>query len=183
LRSCARATAGELLAGRRRAEQPALAWRHSLAFGAGCSRSDPIAALGYGAVAIATEIEVVSHGFVQVGLTGVSLDDRHYQRGGREIRLVGMMHIGDPDRYRALTRSFAARVDGRARGGRVGREGRLASALHYGKAARAIGLAPQQRPRELSRAKARERTRRSGVAGGAARRRRRERVLGPTRSR
>jgi hypothetical protein len=125
-------------------EQPAFTWRHSLAFGAGLLTLGPIAALGYGAVAIATEIEVVSHGFVQVGLTGVSLDDRHYQRDGREIRLVGMMHIGDPDRYRALTRSFARESTVVLAEGVSDDQGRIASALHYGKAARAIGLAPQQ---------------------------------------
>jgi hypothetical protein len=123
---------------------PAFAWRHSLAFAAGLAMLGPVAGLGYGAVAIATEIQVMSHGFVQVGLGGVSLDDRHYQRDGREIRLVGMMHIGDPERYRALTRSFARESTIVLAEGVSDDEGRLASSLHYGKAARAIGLAPQE---------------------------------------
>jgi len=125
-------------------DQPAFAWRHSLAFAAGLALLGPLVAVGYGAVAIATQIEVVSHGFVQVGLAGVSLDDRHYQRDGREIRLVGMMHIGDPERYRALTRSFALESTIVLAEGVSDEKGRIASTLHYGKAARAIGLAPQE---------------------------------------
>jgi hypothetical protein len=125
-------------------DRPAFAWRHSLAFAAGLGLLGPVVALGYGALALATEIHVVSHGFVQVGLAGVSLDDRHYQRDGREIRLVGMMHIGDPERYRALTRSFARESTIVLAEGVSDEEGRIASSLHYGKAARAIGLAPQE---------------------------------------
>jgi hypothetical protein len=125
-------------------DRPAFAWRHSLAFAAGLFLLGPVAALGYGALALATQIQVVSHGFVQVGLAGVSLDDRHYQRDGREIRLVGMMHIGDPERYRALTRSFARESTIVLAEGVSDEKGRIASSLHYGKAARAIGLAPQE---------------------------------------
>ena len=125
-------------------DQPAFTWRHSLAFATGLGTLGPLAALGYGALAIATEIEVVSHGFVQIGLAGVSLDDRHYQRDGHEIRLVGMMHIGDPERYRTLTRSFARESTVVLAEGVSDEQGRLASSLHYGKAARAIGLAPQE---------------------------------------
>jgi hypothetical protein len=125
-------------------EQPAFAWRHSLAFGAGLVVLGPVVALGYGALAISTEIEVVSHGFVQVGLGGVSLADRHYRRGDREIRLVGMMHIGDPAQYRALTRSFAQASTIVLAEGVSDRDGRLAGKLQYGHAAQAIGLSQQQ---------------------------------------
>ncbi len=127
-----------------RPERPAFAWSHSLAFGAGLCTLGPLAALGYGALAFATGIQVLSHGFVEVGLAGISLSDRHYQRGDREIRLVGMMHIGDPDRYRALTRTFASESTIVLAEGVSDRGGRLASALHYGQAAQALGLAPQE---------------------------------------
>ena len=125
-------------------DQPAFTWRHSLVFAAGLATLGPVLVLGYAALSIATEIQVMSHGFVHVGLDGVSLDDRYYQRDGREIRLVGMMHIGDPERYRALTRSFARESTVVLAEGVSDEGGRLASSLHYGKAARAIGLAPQE---------------------------------------
>ena len=40
-------------------------------------------------------------------LAGVSLADRHYERAGQEIRLVCMMHLGDPEAYRAIVRTFS----------------------------------------------------------------------------
>jgi hypothetical protein len=125
-------------------ERPAFTWRHSIAFGAALCSLGPLAAVGYGAIALATEIQVISHGFIQVGPHGVSLADRHYQRGDREIRLVGMMHIGDPDEYRALTRTFARESTIVLAEGVSDRERRLATPLQYGHAAQALGLAPQQ---------------------------------------
>jgi hypothetical protein len=125
-------------------ERPAFAWSHSLVFAAGLCSLGPLVALGYGVVAVATSIQLVTHGFVDFGLTGVSLADRHYQRGDREIRLVGMMHIGDPAAYRALTRTFARESTIVLAEGVSDREGRLASALQYGHAAQALGLAPQE---------------------------------------
>jgi len=125
-------------------ERPAFAWRHSLAFGAVLLSLGPLAAVGYTAVAFATWAQVVTHGFIHFGLTGVSLADRHYQRGGREIRLVGMMHIGDRDAYRALTRSFAHESTIVLAEGVSDRDERLAGSLHYGHAAQAIGLTPQE---------------------------------------
>jgi hypothetical protein len=125
-------------------ERPAFAWRHSLAFGAALCSLGPLAAIGYGAVALATWAQIVTHGFIHFGLEGVSLADRHYRRDGQEIRLVGMMHIGDPEAYRSLTRSFARESTVVLEEGVSDREERLASALHYGRAARALGLAAQE---------------------------------------
>ena len=125
-------------------ERPAFAWRHSLAFGAALAVLGPLALVGYGGVAIATWTQTITHGFVHFGITGVSLADRHYQRDGREIRLVGMMHIGDPDAYRALTKSFSQESTVVLAEGVSDREQRLASTLEYGRAARALGLAPQE---------------------------------------
>jgi hypothetical protein len=125
-------------------ERPAFAWRHSLAFGAGLFTIGPIAAVGYTAIALATSIQVVTGGFVHFDLTGVSLGDRHYRRGDREIRLVGMMHVGDPAGYRALVSTFERESTIVLAEGVSDREGRLAASLQYGQVAEAIGLAQQQ---------------------------------------
>jgi hypothetical protein len=125
-------------------ERPAFAWRHSLAFGAGLFSLGPIAVVGYTAVAIATSIQIVTGGFVHFDLAGVSLGDRHYRRGDREIRLVGMMHVGDPARYRALVCTFERESTIVLAEGVSDREGRLAASLQYGKVAEALGLAQQQ---------------------------------------
>jgi hypothetical protein len=125
-------------------ERPAFAWTHSLAFAAGLCTLGPLAAIGYGAVAVATAIQVVTHGFVHFDWTGVSLGDRHYRRGDREIRLVGMMHIGDPAAYRALVCTFERESTIVLAEGVSDREGRLATSLQYGQVAQALGLAQQQ---------------------------------------
>jgi hypothetical protein len=125
-------------------ERPAFTWRHSLAFGAALLALGPLALVGYGGVAIATWTQTITHGFVHFGLAGVSLADRHYQRDGREIRLVGMMHIGDPAAYRALTKTFAQESTVVLAEGVSDREQRLATSLQYGRAAHALGLAPQE---------------------------------------
>ena len=91
----------------RASAEPAFAWRHSLRFGAALIALGPIAVAGYFALAITTWVEVATRGFIDFGLTGVSLADRHYERGGQEIRLVGMMHLGDPEAYRTIVRTFA----------------------------------------------------------------------------
>jgi hypothetical protein len=125
-------------------DRPAFAWRHSLAFAAGLCLIGPVAAVAYGAVAIATSVEVVTQGFVHFDLAGVSLGDRHYRRGDREIRLVGMMHIGEPDGYRALVCTFERESTVVLAEGVTDEHGRLASALQYGNVAEALGLAQQQ---------------------------------------
>ncbi len=125
-------------------EQPAFAWRHTLAFGAALALLGPVVTVGYAALALATYAQDATNGFIQFGLAGVSLADRHYERDGREIRLVGMMHIGDAERYRSLIRSFSRESTIVLAEGVSDREARLGSSLHYGRAAEAIGLAPQQ---------------------------------------
>jgi hypothetical protein len=124
--------------------QPAFAWRHSLAVGTALCTLGPLLIAGYAGVALSTWFQRVTHGFVHVDWTGVSLADRHYRRGDREIRLVGMMHVGDPAAYRALTRTFAHESTIVLAEGVSDRGARLVGSLHYGRAAQALGLAPQQ---------------------------------------
>jgi hypothetical protein len=108
----------------------------------------PVALASYFALAVTTWVEVTTHGFIEFGLQGVSLADRHYQRAGKEIRLVGMMHLGDPDAYRAIVRSFSRDSTIVLAEGVSDNEGRLSERLEYGRAARALGLAPQGDLRE-----------------------------------
>ena len=125
-------------------ERPAFEWKHSLAFAAGLCLLGPVTVIAYGALAVATSIEVVTQGFVHFDLTGVSLADRHYRRGDREIRLVGMMHIGDPASYRRLVCTFEQESTVVLAEGVTDREGRLAAALQYGHVAEALGLSEQR---------------------------------------
>ena len=125
-------------------EVPAFAWRHTLGVGAAYAVLGFPAALLYLVVAMATWTQLLTHGFVSFDLDGVSLADRHYQRDGREIRLVGMMHIGEEKAYRMLVRTFVRESAVVLAEGVSDRESRLADTLEYGRAAHALGLSRQQ---------------------------------------
>ncbi len=85
---------------------PALSWKHSMAVIAGCVVVLVPAGVLYGIVYALTAIQLSTQGFVSFDLLGVSLADRRYEREDREIRLVGMMHIGEEDNYRRVVQSF-----------------------------------------------------------------------------
>ncbi len=73
----------------------------ALALGVGC----PLA-LVYLVASLGTWITVETEHFVSLDLGGIQLADRRYTKGDREIRLVGMMHLGEEDTYREITESF-----------------------------------------------------------------------------
>jgi hypothetical protein len=88
---------------------PAFSWRHW----AGTTSVlvfvfVPLVGL-YSLVAALTVIQAGTQGFVSFDRHGIQLDDRRYVRAedGREIRLVGMMHVGEADAYQDLVASFA----------------------------------------------------------------------------
>ena len=62
---------------------------------------------GYLVVWALTWAQATTAGFLVFDLQGISLAERRYQREDRQIRLVGMMHIGEPDAYGQLFDSFA----------------------------------------------------------------------------
>jgi hypothetical protein len=129
-------------------EALACAWSRSLGF-AGVSVVLGLPALGlYLMVLSATWVETTTQGFVAFDLGGVSLADRRYARDDQEVRLVGMMHIGEEDAYREIVSSFATVSTVVLAEGVTDREGRLQDALQYGGAAEALGLTPQQDLRE-----------------------------------
>ena len=123
---------------------PAFAWSRSLGFAAGSVALGAPAALLYLVVLGVTWVQTTTQGFVAFDLAGVSLGDRRYARGDREIRLVGMMHIGEERAYRDIVASFASPSTVVLAEGVSDREGRLGDALHYGRAAEALGLASQR---------------------------------------
>ena len=100
--------------------------------------------VGYVVVSFATWLEVGTESFVQVNLSGIQLADRRYAQGENEVRLVGMMHVGEDESYRALTASFVSEntivlEEGVSDEGAV-----LEGALTYERLARNLGLQTQQ---------------------------------------
>ena len=125
-------------------EAPAFAWSRSLGF-AGCALFAGLPAAGfYVALLFVTLLQQATAGFVSFDFGGVHLADRRYARGEQEIRLVGMMHIGEQDAYRELAASFATESTVVLAEGLTDRDALLGGTLEYGTAAEALGLAPQQ---------------------------------------
>jgi hypothetical protein len=101
------------------------------------------ATLLYAVVLLVTSIEVGTHGFVAFDRAGVSLDDRSYARGDREVRLVGMMHVGEEASYREVVTSFSVPSTVVLEEGVTDRSGLLEAPLSYDGVAGVLGLAPQ----------------------------------------
>lgn len=98
----------------------------------------------YVVLSLATWLEVGTARYVQVNLSGIQLADRRYSQGASEVRLVGMMHLGEDATYRALTESFV-REDTIVLEEGVSDEGDvLAGGISYERLAESLGLQTQQ---------------------------------------
>jgi hypothetical protein len=122
---------------------PALSLRHTLGFAAGSVFLLLPAAFLYLLVSIATWLQLATQSFVSFDAVGVSLSDRLYARDGREIRLIGMMHIGEGEAYRELVSSFVGESTIVLEEGVSDAGGALEQPLSYERAARVLGLEPQ----------------------------------------
>lgn len=99
----------------------------------------PLALAGYGLLALAFSIEQATGGFMRFDLRGISAGEREYARGAQQVRLVGMLHLGEAGAYRELFASFGPDALVLAEGV-SDREHRLASRLPYEAIAGPLGL-------------------------------------------
>jgi hypothetical protein len=116
---------------------------HTLRCAAGAILVLAPAAIAYLGVLVATSIQLSTHGFVSFDRTGVSLADRRYTRGDREIRLVGMMHVGESEAYHEVARSFVGASTVVLEEGVSDEEALLETPLSYQRAAALLGLEQQ----------------------------------------
>lgn len=100
--------------------------------------------LAYGALSFATWIAVETEHFVTLDLRGIELADRRYTRGDREVRLVGMMHLGEEATYREITRSFLGAETIVLEEGVSDKDAVLENGLRYDKLAAELGLSAQR---------------------------------------
>lgn len=122
---------------------PAFRARHTLAsLAVGAFVLAPAAGL-YSLVYLATAIQQSTSGFIVFDLDGVSLSDRRFRQQGREIQLVGMMHIGEESAYAELFRSFATESTVVLTEGVTDDLNLMQTHLSYAGAATSLGLAPQ----------------------------------------
>jgi succinate dehydrogenase hydrophobic anchor subunit len=87
-------------------------WQHSAAVGAFCVIVS-ILSFPAGWFGLVRVIEDTSSGFVRLTLSGLELAERVYEKDGRRVHLIGMVHIADSGFYESLNRSLAEPVEGR----------------------------------------------------------------------
>lgn len=125
-------------------EGPLFSLRQSLWFGAANLVVLPLF-LGLVALSLVDALAMeYTAGFMRVGLNGISMAERTYQRDNRTIRLAGMIHIGDKHYYRDLMQS---RDHGRTivlAEGVSDKRQLLRNRPHYGHLANYLGLSSQQ---------------------------------------
>lgn len=123
--------------------RPVFSLRHTLVgvplLGAGVMAG----VIAYVPLWIVTAIHSGTDGFVHFGLSGVSLVERRFAQGGKEIGLVGMMHVGDEAAYATLARSFSTPGTLVLEEGVTDEHDRLGANLSFENAARSMGLTPQ----------------------------------------
>jgi len=103
----------------------------------------PLAAV-YLFVSLATWLQVETERFVSLDLSGIELADRRYVHAGRELRLVGMMHLGEDETYHAITETFDTEDTIVLEEGVSDADEMLTGTLSYARLAEALGLNAQQ---------------------------------------
>lgn len=101
--------------------------------------------LVYGLLLFATVVQVGTREFVSFDRQGVLLADRRYERDDRDIRLVGMMHVGEAPAYRSLVESFQTPDTVVLEEGVTDEQALLAESLVYDGVAGVLGLDSQRR--------------------------------------
>jgi hypothetical protein len=89
----------------------------------------------------------MTSGFMRIAPSGMYMADRIYQQGGKTIRLVGMIHIGEQGYYEDLARTETSGRTIILAEGVSDRQGILKSRFGYGKMAGFLGLTSQEKLR------------------------------------
>ena len=125
-------------------QRPVFSLQHTLLAGGGLLLGGGLFALLYTPLWLLASIQALTDSYVRFDLAGISLADRRFERDGQEIRLVGMMHIGEREGYQGLVESFSGSSTVILTEGVTDREARLEEGLSYDGIARSLGLEPQE---------------------------------------
>lgn len=98
---------------------------------------------------VAAYLQIESKGYVSFAEEGVDLQETVLDNGTQKVRLIAMMHIGEPQFYRQLFGTFPAGSLVLSEGV-SDRENRLAGNFSYQRVAEALGLARQPQLSEVT---------------------------------
>jgi hypothetical protein len=128
---------------------PRFALGHLAVFTAAHAVVVPLALALYMAGSAWITLPALSGGYVEIRSDGLYVRERILASAGQRVRLIGMIHIGDPEFYGDIARTIAREDDIVLREGVTDREGRL-GALDYSGLAGSLGLATQQSELEIA---------------------------------
>ncbi|WP_321389500.1 hypothetical protein [uncultured Desulfuromusa sp.] len=92
-------------------------------------------------------IETRTAGFVQLKPNGLYMTERVYQQEDKQIRLAGMIHLGEEDYFSDLTASFPGGRTLILAEGVTDTDGLMTEHFNYGKIADLLGLTSQEKVR------------------------------------
>jgi hypothetical protein len=92
---------------------------------------------------VAAQVERATAGFLTFHAREIRIEERRYRRGDREVRLVGMMHLGESESYLKLFESFRGPSTIVLEEGVSDQDNLLQRPLSYAVAAKALGLSTQ----------------------------------------
>jgi len=91
----------------------------------------------------AAQVEHATAGFVTFHAREIRIQERRYRRGDREVRLVGMVHLGESESYLELFQGFRGPSTVVLEEGVSDQDNLLQRPLSYAAAAKALGLSTQ----------------------------------------
>jgi len=124
---------------------PRFGLRHTLLFFAGSVLLLPLLLVAAGLAAADRLLDGETGGFMRVHPAGIYMTERTYERQGRLVRLVGMVHIGEEEYYRRLAASVGGGRTLVLAEGVSDRDGLLRHRFDYGGVGGALGLVSQER--------------------------------------
>lgn len=128
-----------------RLEAPGFRWKNTLGFTAVNLLAVVPAVALYVAGCSVVAVSHFTEDFVSLGPSGVTMQTRTYTRDdGKTVELVPMSHIGDEEFYQTLSASFAPTATVLLEGV-SDKEHILTDKVGYGKTAKDLGLAEQQK--------------------------------------
>ncbi len=102
----------------------------------------PVLGVGLLLYAFGSMVEKQTGGYLQFTSAGIEVRETILRKGDKTVRLIGMVHVGEPSFYEALNNSFPP--DGLVLAeGVTDREGRLAGSFSYKGLAEVLGLKVQ----------------------------------------
>lgn len=124
--------------------RPVLRLKNTLLFALGNIVLVPAAAALLLASSAYAYMDHKTAGFMRIGMDGIHLEQRDYQRDGKTVRLIPMVHIAGADYYRELGEMLSSGEAVVLAEGVSDREGLMKTGLSYSKVADFIGLASQE---------------------------------------